>query len=170
MKEEGIGPSDLGGGMIETVRVDGYTLAEGYQKFEAGTPNIGGGIALGAAVDYLSGIGMRRIRDHEDRLTRRLIEGLRGVSGVRVFVHDNPANRIGVVSFTLEGLDPHEIAALLDENADIMVRSGHHCCMPLMEHLGLPKGTVRASLYLYSTEFEVDTLVATMSEIAGNAR
>lgn len=170
MKEEWIEPSDLGGGMIETVRVDGYTLAEGYQKFEAGTPNIGGGIGLGAAIDYLSGIGMERIRLHEDRLTRKLVEGLREIPGVRVFVHDDPANRIGVVSFTLDGLDPHEIAALLDENADIMVRSGHHCCMPLMEYLGLPKGTVRASIYLYTAEFEVDTLVATMNEIAGNAR
>lgn len=166
MKEPVIEPSMLGGGMIETVSETDFSLAEGYQRYEAGTPNIGGGIGLGAAVDYIEGIGIDRIRLHEERLTTRLIEGLRGIEGVRVYAHDDPSKRIGVVSFTLEGLDPHEIARILDENADIMVRSGHHCCMPLMERLGLTKGTVRASLYLYSTDNEVDILIATMEEIA----
>ncbi|MDD1706929.1 MAG: aminotransferase class V-fold PLP-dependent enzyme [Methanoregulaceae archaeon] len=165
MRESVLEPSDFGGGMIETVTKSGFTLAEGYQRYEAGTPNISGGIGLGAAVDYLTGIGMDRIRRCEESLTTRLIEGLRALEGVRIYAHDNPAQRIGVMSFTVAGLHPHEVAQALDENADIMVRSGHHCCMPLMERLGLPDGTVRASLYLYSTRNEVDTLVTTLNEI-----
>jgi cysteine desulfurase/selenocysteine lyase len=166
MKEPVIRPGDLGGGMIESVSLEGYTLAEGYPRYEAGTPNIGGGIGLGAAVDYLGAIGMDRVRRCEEALTTRLIGGLSDVEGVRVFAHEDPGRRIGVVSFTVQGLHPHEVAQALDKNADIMVRSGHHCCMPLMERLGLPDGTVRASLYLYSTAIEVDTLVATVREIS----
>lgn len=166
MREAVLEPADFGGGMIETVTDSGYTLAEGYQRYEAGTPNISGGIGLGAAVDYLSGIGMDRIRRCEEHLTARLIDGLRDIEGVRLYANDNPHQRIGVVSFTVAGYHPHEVAQALDENADIMVRSGHHCCMPLMERLGLPEGTVRASLYLYSAKNEVDTLVATVQEIA----
>lgn len=166
MKEPGLEPSDMGGGMIETVSESGYTLAEGYQRYEAGTPNIGGGIGLGAAVDYLSAIGMDRIRRYEETLATRLIEGLESLEGVRVYAGDDPKQRIGVVSFTVDGLHPHEVAQHLDENADIMVRSGHHCCMPLMERLSLPDGTVRASLYLYSTKNEVDALVAAVNEVA----
>lgn len=165
MKEAVLAPSDLGGGMIETVSDGGFTLAEGYQRYEAGTPNIGGGIGLGAAVDYLSAIGMERMRQSEEALTTCLIDGLREIGGVSVYAHDDPEQRIGVVSFTVAGLHPHEVAQALDEQADIMVRSGHHCCLPLMEHLGLPDGTVRASLYLYSTKTEVDTLVTTVNEI-----
>ncbi|MCX6693088.1 MAG: aminotransferase class V-fold PLP-dependent enzyme [Methanomicrobiales archaeon] len=166
MREPVLAPSEFGGGMIESVSEHGYTLAEGYQRYEAGTPNISGGIGFGAAVNYLTGIGMDRIRRHEEVLTTRMIDGLLVVPGVRVYVHDDPAQRIGVVSFTILGLHPHEVAKALDETADIMVRSGHHCCMPLMERLGLPDGTVRASLYLYSTKNEVDTLVTTVNEIA----
>jgi cysteine desulfurase/selenocysteine lyase len=165
MKEPVLAPSDLGGGMIETVTKTGYTLAEGYQRYEAGTPHIAGGIGLGAAVDYLSGIGMDKIRRHEEDLATRLIEGLKGIEEVSVYAHPDPAGRIGVVSFNVAGYHPHEVAQALDENADIMVRSGHHCCMPLMERLGLPKGTVRASVYLYSTVHEVDTLLATVQEL-----
>ena len=154
--------------MIETVSASGYTLAEGYQRYEAGTPNIVGGIGLGAAVDYLEGIGMGRVRRCEEALASHLIDGLREVEGVRVYACPDPANRIGVVSLTIDGFHPHEVAQALDENADTMVRSGHHCCMPLMERLGLPEGTVRASLYLYSTRDEVDTLLAAVREIAGS--
>ncbi len=166
MKEPVIAPSDLGGGMIDTVSEGGYTLAEGYQRYEAGTPNISGGIGLGAAVDYLKRVGMDKIRSSEERLTTRLIEGLRSIDGVTVYAHDDPARRIGVVSFTVSGFHPHEVAQALDEQADIMVRSGHHCCMPLMQRLGLPDGTIRASLYLYSANHEVDTLLATGKDIA----
>lgn len=151
--------------MVETVTTEGYTPAPGYQRYEAGTPNIAGGIGLGAAVDYLQLIGMDRILRHETALTSRLIDALSRNDLVRVYAPGDPAHRIGVVSFTVEGFHPHEVAQQLDEAAEIMVRSGHHCCQPLAEHLGLPDGTVRASLSFYSTRQEIDLLVATIEEL-----
>jgi cysteine desulfurase/selenocysteine lyase len=165
MKEPVIEPSVLGGGMVEAVTSDGCTLAQGYQRYEAGTPNIAGGIGLGAAVDYLQAIGMEKIHHYESDLTSRLIAGLTGTPKVHVYAPQKPANRIGVVSFTVDGFHPHEVAQQLDEMADIMVRSGHHCCQPLVESLGIPEGTVRASLALYNTNQECDMLVATLEEL-----
>ncbi|MDD1671517.1 MAG: aminotransferase class V-fold PLP-dependent enzyme [Methanomicrobiales archaeon] len=165
MKEPILEPLLLGGGVIETVSEQEYVLTEGYQRYEAGTPNIAGGIGLGAAVDYLETIGMAQIRSHEQLLTERLVSGLRAIPKVKVYASDDPARRIGVVSFTIDGLEPHTIANMLDEEADIMVRSGHHCCMPLMQHLGLEKGTVRASLHVYNHEQDVDALIAAVGEI-----
>jgi cysteine desulfurase / selenocysteine lyase len=165
MKSEELEPSVFGGGMVDAVTDTGITPAEGYQKFEAGTPNIAGGIGLGAAVDYLTNLGMDRIRDHEERLTTRLINGLKAIRPVYVYAPEKPADRIGVVSFTVDGLHPHEVAQQLDESADILLRSGHHCCQPLVTSLGLPEGTVRASLGLYNTDEEIDMLVATLAEL-----
>jgi len=165
MKKPDLEPFILGGGMVEAVTETGYTAAEGYQKYEAGTPNIAGGIGLGAAVDYLTNLGMDAIRDHEERLTARLVNGLQQVKGVHLYAAEPPVDRIGVVSFTVDGLHPHEVAQRLDESAEILVRSGYHCCQPLMERLGLFDGTVRASLGLYNTEEEVDMLVATLEEM-----
>lgn len=165
MKTPCLEPFELGGGMVESVTATGYIPAEGYQKYEAGTPNIAGGIGLGAAADYLAGLGMDNVRSHGELLTARMIGGLQQVKGVHVYAPENPASRIGVVSFTVDGLHPHEVAQQLDESADILVRSGHHCCQPLLERLGLPEGTVRASLGVYNTEDEVDMLVATVEEL-----
>ena len=166
MREAILEPQVLGGGMVESVTSEGYVPAEGYQRYEAGTPNVGGGIALGVAVDYLSAIGMERIHQYEERLTARLIDGLSRIDGVRVYASRRAGSRIGVVSFTIDGIHPQEAAHLLDEEADILVRSGHHCCQPLMEHLGLPNGTVRASLAAYTTEQEIDLLLAAVGEIS----
>jgi cysteine desulfurase/selenocysteine lyase len=165
MKEPDIEPFILGGGMVETVTGDGYTTAEGYQKYEAGTPNIAGGIGLGVAAGYLEAIGMETIRRHEEQLTTRLINGLAQNKKIHVYAPQRPEARIGVVSFTVEGFHPHEVAQQLDETAEILVRSGHHCCQPLMESLGLPDGTVRASLALYNTAEEIDMLIATLEEL-----
>jgi cysteine desulfurase/selenocysteine lyase len=165
MKEATIEPLVLGGGMVESVTSDGFVVAEGYQKYEAGTPNIAGGIGLGVAAEYLEKIGMEKIHRYEGNLTTRLIEGLAKNPRVHVFAPPTPETRIGVVSFTVDGYHPHEVAQQLDETADILVRSGHHCCQPLMERLGLPDGTVRASLALYTTEQEIDLLVATLEEL-----
>ena len=167
MKEPVIEPVQFGGGMVDVVSKKDIILAEGYQKYEAGTPNIGGGIGLGAAAEYLEKTGMDMIRHHEEVLTNRLIDGLVSIKGIHVFAPGPKVPRIGVVSFTLDGFHPHEVAQQLDESADIMVRSGHHCCQPLMEYLGLPEGTVRASLALYTTEHEVDMLITTVKELAG---
>ena len=166
MREAILEPPVLGGGMVESVTAEGFVPAEGYQRYEAGTPNVGGGIALGVAVDYLSAIGMERIQRHEERLCARLIGGLSRIDGVRVYAGRRPESRIGVVSFTIDGVHPQEVAHLLDEEADILVRSGHHCCQPLMEHLGLPEGTVRASVAAYTTEQEIDLLIAAVDEIS----
>jgi cysteine desulfurase/selenocysteine lyase len=165
MKEACLEPFIVGGGMVESVTEAKVTYAEGYQQYEAGTPNISGGIGLGAAVEYLEKIGMDAIHRHETALTTRLVDGLLKNPRVHVYAPPLPENRIGVVSFTVDGLHPHEVAQKLDETADIMVRSGHHCCQPLMERLGLPDGTVRASLALYTTEQEIDLFVATLEEI-----
>jgi cysteine desulfurase/selenocysteine lyase len=165
MKEPVLDPMMSGGGMVETVTDTGYTTAEGYQKYEAGTPNIGGGIGLGVAAGYLQKIGMEKIQHYEEALTNRLITGLAKIEKVHVYAPSQPIPRIGVVSFTVDGMHPHEVAQQLDETADIMVRSGHHCCQPLMAHLRLPEGTVRASLALYNTEYEIDLLLATLEEL-----
>jgi cysteine desulfurase/selenocysteine lyase len=165
MKDPCIEPLVLGGGMVESVTAEGYTPAQGYQQFEAGTPNIAGGIGLGAAVDYLSAIGMEKIHRYETGLVTRLLDNLAKNNRVHVYAPKDPAQRIGVVSFTVDGFHPHEVAQQLDEAADIMVRSGHHCCQPLMEKLGLSSGTVRASLAFYSTRQECDMLVATLEEL-----
>lgn len=159
-------PTFFGGGMIEAVSQDDYTLAGGYERFEAGTPHIAGGIGLGRAVDYLNDVGMEKIRVHEECLAKILLEGLQGIEKVQVYGSTNLSERIGVVSFTIGGLHPHDIALMLDEASDILVRSGHHCCMPLMHYLGLEDGTVRASVYLYNTEEEVDTFLEMVEGIA----
>jgi cysteine desulfurase/selenocysteine lyase len=165
MKEPVLEPMMFGGGMVETVTATGFTTAEGYLKYEAGTPNIAGGIGLGVAAEYLQKIGMEKIQHYEEALTERLIDGLARIKGIRVYAPSQPVPRIGVISFTVNGMHPHEVARQLDETADIMVRSGHHCCQPLMDNLGLPDGTVRASLALYTTEHEIDMLIATLQEL-----
>ncbi|MGA2103757.1 aminotransferase class V-fold PLP-dependent enzyme [Methanoregula sp.] len=165
MKESCIEPLVVGGGMVDAVTPEGYTPSKGYQQYEAGTPNIAGGIGLGAAVDYLQAIGVEKIHRYEQDLTDRLITALAGNNRVHVYAPQDPASRIGVVSFTVDGFHPHEVAQQLDEAADIMVRSGHHCCQPLVEYLCLPDGTVRASLAYYNTRQEIDMLIATLGDI-----
>ena len=165
MKEPVIEPLLLGGGAVESVTGYEFTLADGYQKYEAGTGNVAGGIGLGVAVDYLQKMGMGNVRRHEELLTNRIINGLAHLKGVRVYAPEKPDDRVGVISFTIEGLHPHEIAQRLDEMADIMIRSGHHCCMPLMERLGLPEGTARVSIGPYNTIEEADLFLATVEEL-----
>jgi cysteine desulfurase/selenocysteine lyase len=165
MKEADIEPLLLGGGMVGEVGMNNFTFAEGYEKYEAGTPNISGMIGLGRAVEYIENIGMEAIKGCEEKLTKMLLDGLRDIEGVTIYGPQDNYNRIGVVSFNVDGLHPHEVAHILDEGAGIMVRSGKHCCQPLMKHLGLKNGTVRASLYLYNTEKEVELFVDTMKEL-----
>jgi cysteine desulfurase/selenocysteine lyase len=165
MKYPAIEPLYAGGGMVGTVSGDGFTFAEGYQRYEAGTPNVAAGIGLGAAADYLTGIGMERIRSHEVRLAARLTDGLRCLPGVKVHGPVKGEERAGIVSFAVDGMDPADVAMHLDEAGDILVGAGHHDCQPLMEQLGLPEGTVRAGISPFTTEQEVDLLVATVAEL-----
>ena len=171
-----------GGDMIEDVTLERATWNELPWKFEAGTPNVSGAIALGGATDrrtgrhlegatdFLSRLGMGAVRAHEELLTARALRGLRFMRGVRVHGTLDPGMRAGVVSFSVEKegaeVDAHSIARLLD-NAGIAVRAGGHCAYPLAAHLGVA-GTVRASFYLYNTTEEVDYMLATLDEIIGH--
>lgn len=169
MKEDFFGrlePLNFGGGMIDDVSLNGYALMKGYERFEGGTPNIAGVIGFGRAIDYLKKIGMDKIKDHEARLTERLLEGLLEIKRVEIYGSLNSKERIGLVSFNIKDLNSHDVALMLDEASNIMVRSGHLCCMPLMKYFGLKEGAVRVSLYLYNTEEEVDTFLETVKEIA----
>lgn len=169
MKEDFFGrlePLNFGGGMIDDVSLNGYELTKGYERFEGGTPNIAGVIGFGRAIDYLKKIGMDKIKDHEARLTERLLEGLLEIRRVEIYGSLNSKERIGLVSFNIKDLNSHDVALMLDEASNIMVRSGHLCCMPLMKYFGLKEGAVRVSLYLYNTEEEVDTFLETVKEIA----
>ncbi len=171
MKDAVTSPFMVGGGTVDDVDIEGntaegYILTAGYKRFEAGTPHISGAIGLAQAVKYLGSLGMDTIFRHEQKLTRRLLSGLAGIDRVTVYGPQDIKNRIGVVSFTIDKIHPHEVAYLLDERAAILVRSGDHCCIPLMKHLGFENGTVRASLYLYNTLEEVDLLIETIEEIA----
>ena len=154
-----IEPLNVGGGGVETASFVDYKLKAANEGFESGTPDISGAIGLGAAVDYLNAIGMENARRREEELTKELIEGLREIPGVEIYGYDTASDkRIGTVSFNIDGKNPDDVALMLDNKAGIIVRSGHHCCMPLMNYLGI-EGTVRASLYIYNTESEVKRLV-----------
>lgn len=166
MREECLEPWALGGGMIQEVTEEGFIPEHGYARYEAGTPHVSGALGLRAAVRYLQDIGMEEIRSHEETLTGKLIDGLSGINDVKIIGPPAGKERIGVVSFNLEGFHPHEVAHILDDEYGIIVRSGHHCCMPLMQYLEIPDGTVRASLYLYNTEDEVKTLIGAMEDLA----
>ncbi|MDD1702706.1 MAG: cysteine desulfurase [Methanoregula sp.] len=168
MKSPCLEPLLVGGGIVDKVTARGYTLTEGFERYEAGTPNVAGAIGLDRAVRYLDALGMEDIQRHEQQITQRIIQGLLGIENVQVFGPGATGDRIGVISFSINGLNPHDVALMLDGEADIMVRSGHHCCMPLMEHLNLPEGTVRASLHCYNTIDDADRLVDAVRKIAGD--
>ncbi|MFD8532626.1 cysteine desulfurase [Streptosporangium canum] len=152
-------PPFMGGGeMIEAVWMDHSTYAPAPHKFEAGTPPIVEAIGLGAAVDYLSAIGMDAIVQHERELTGYALGALREVPGLRVIGPQSLDRRGGTVSFTLEGIHPHDVGQILDDNFGVAVRVGHHCARPLHLRFGIP-ATTRASFYLYNTPAEIDALV-----------
>jgi len=165
--QESVEPLCVGGGTIEDVGIDYYRLRRGPYKYEAGTPAIAESIGLGAAADYLSSIGMQNISDHEQALTRRMMDRLPEVPGLNLYGPPKAGDRAGIFSFNIEGMNSHDVALALDSVAGIMVRSGHHCALPLMKGLlGVAEGSVRASVYLYNTLSEVDLFVDTLSEIA----
>jgi cysteine desulfurase/selenocysteine lyase len=150
-------PPFLGGGdMIRRVTFERSTWNDLPWKFEAGTPAIGEAIGLGAAVDYLSGIGMAAVHNHEQFIVGYALEALSEVPELRL-LGPSAAQRGGVATFVMDGLHPHDIAQLLDEEG-IAIRAGHHCAMPLHQKLGLA-ASARASFYVYSTTEEVDALV-----------
>ena len=154
---EAMPPYQTGGDMIEFVGDERSTWNVLPHKFEAGTPNVGDAVGLAAACDYLDGIGMHAVRGHEQRLTALASERLSAIPDV--VVHGPPpADRSGVVSFTVGDIHPHDLATILDERG-VCVRAGHHCAQPLMRRLGLP-ATARASFYVYNSDADVEALVA----------
>ena len=158
---EDMPPYQGGGDMIEKVTFEKTTFKEPPSRFEAGTPHISGGIALGAAVDYLDGIGRERIAAHEEELASYAVEKLSGIEGLRIV--GRPKHRAGAVSFVMDDVHPHDIGTILDSNG-IAIRAGHHCAQPLMRRLGLA-ATARASFGLYNTRAEVDTLAAALLKV-----
>lgn len=154
----------IGGGSIDDVGLDYYRLRSGPSKFEAGTPAIAEAIGMGAAAEYLMGLGMNNIEEHERELTRTMLEGVKGISKLKVYGPMDASKRTGILSFNIEGMDPHDVAIALDSAAGIMVRSGHHCALPLMrEVMKTEAGSVRASVYIYNTRSEVDAFIEALS-------
>ncbi len=157
-------PPFLGGGsMIEAVQMSGSTYAPAPERFEAGTPVISQAVALAAACDYLQAVGLDRIAAHEAHLTGRILDGLRSLDGARVIGPDTTQMRGAAVSFVLDGVHPHDVGQSLDE-LGIAVRVGHHCAAPVCRRYGVP-ATTRASTYLYTTDAEVDALLAGVATV-----
>jgi len=152
---EKLPPYQGGGEMIATVSFEKTTYAGLPHKFEAGTPNISGGIAFGAALDYMHGIGFDKIAAYEQELLVYATKALLGIEGLEIY--GTAAEKIAVVSFNIKGLHPYDIGSILDQ-VGIAVRTGHHCAQPIMDFFKIP-GTIRASFAFYNTKEEIDVMV-----------
>ena len=153
-----------GGDMILEVWRDRAVWNELPWKFEAGTPNIAGGIAFSTAIDYLNNLGMDAVRQHEQELTAYALGRMRQDPKIKIYGSLEPLKRGGVISFNYGTIHPHDIGTLLDQEG-IAIRAGHHCCQPLMRDLGI-SGTARASFYVYNTRQDVDALVQALAKAA----
>ncbi len=160
---EKMDPFLYGGDMIKEVTFEKSTWNDLPWKFEAGTPNIAGAIGLAAAINYLQKIGMEKIQQHEQELTRYALQQLSSLPGLTLIGPASAEERGAVFSFTVEGMHPHDVSELLDQ-ANICVRGGHHCAMPLHQKLEIP-GSVRASLYFYNTGGDIEALLTALSEM-----
>jgi cysteine desulfurase / selenocysteine lyase len=163
---EAMPPYQGGGDMISSVTFAKTTYNTLPYKFEAGTPHIAGGVGLGAAIDYLESIGMDRIAAHEQEVLAYGTEALAEIPGLRLI--GTARNKASILSFVLEGLHPHDIGTVLDQEG-IAIRTGQHCTQPVMDRYGVP-ATARASLALYNTKEEIDALVQgihTVQEVLG---
>ena len=155
-------PYQGGGDMIDQVSFQGTTFAPSPQRFEAGTPNVAGAIGLASAIDYLSNYDMTELARHEDSLLQFAQSELQKINGLKI--HGNAAKKVAVISFSIEGVHPHDLATLLDSEG-IAIRTGHHCCQPLMESLGV-SSTARASFAFYNTMEEAERLVEAVQKSA----
>ena len=154
---EQLEPALFGGSMVDSVTMETATWAKAPRKFEAGVPNMAQAVGLSAAVDYLKNVGMANVESHELALTKELLEGLSQISAVNVIGPLDMKDRGGVVSFTIDGVHPHDVGQVLDQYG-IAVRTGHHCAWPLMRKLNLV-GTTRASFHLYNDSKDVQALL-----------
>jgi cysteine desulfurase/selenocysteine lyase len=155
-------PFLFGGSMIENVTMTDATWAEAPRRFEAGVPNMAQVVGLGAAIKYIQKIGLQNIHEHEELLTAYLIKNLLAIEGVSIVGPLDNSLRGAVVSFTVEGIHPHDLGQFLD-NAGIAVRTGHHCAWPLTRSLGVP-ATTRASMYLYNDQSDLDALISAVKD------
>lgn len=158
-------PFLTGGEMIEYVELDSATYAEVPHKFEAGTVNVGGAVGLHAAMDYLDKVGFDYIEETELRLTKRLFEGMKALPYISIAGSEKAEEHNGIITFTIDDVHPHDSASILND-AKICVRAGHHCAQPLMKFLGF-NSTLRASLYFYNTEEEVDRFLDSLTKVRG---
>ena len=161
---ENMNPFHGGGDMIREVHKYETTWNDLPYKFEAGTPNIADVIGFGAAIDYLSSIGMDKVREHEIELTKYALEKLSKVKGIKIYGTKDISKRGGVISFNFADIHPHDVAQIVDEDG-IAVRSGHHCAQVLMERLDVA-ATSRASFYIYNNKEDVDALVNSLEKVA----
>jgi len=162
---EEVEPLCIGGGSISDVDIDYYRLDKSPRRFEAGTPAIAEDIGFGAAVDYLEKVGMENIERHEKKLTKKMYELLSDVPKIEIY-GPKPERKIGITAFNVSDLNPHDVALALDVSANIMVRSGHHCALPLTKNILHRPGSVRASTYLYNTKEEIEKFALAVREIA----
>ena len=158
-------PYQGGGEMIHFVGRDESSWATVPHKFEAGTPNIAGAIGMGAAIDFLSGVGMDAIAKHEHELLKYALERMNAVDGIRIYGPQSPDEHSALISFTLGDAHPHDISTILDSEG-IAVRAGHHCAQLAMQHFGI-SATARASIYLYNTESDIDRLIEGLEQVQG---
>lgn len=156
-------PFLTGGEMIDSVTRDGAVYAELPHKFEAGTVNAGGAVALAAAIDYLESVGLENVHDQEQALTRYAYEGMKKIPGVNILGSDDPDKHCGILSFTVDGVHPHDIATILD-SCHVDVRAGHHCAQPLLAYLGV-RSCARASLAFYNTTADIDRFLAALGGV-----
>ena len=155
-------PFLMGGDMIEYVYEQSATYAEVPTKFEAGTQNIEGAIGLGAAIDYINSIGFEKIEEIEKELSEYMDAKLRELDFVEVYSPKELEKHIGVFSFNIKGVHPHDVASVLDTKG-VCVRSGNHCAQPLMTYLGIDS-TCRASLYVYNTKEDIDRFIEALKD------
>jgi len=160
---EKMDPFLYGSSMMRMVSEEKTEWNDIPHKFEAGTPIVDAVVGLGAAIDYLEGLGMENVQKHEEMLVAYMLKGLGEVRGLHVLGPGNASARTGLVAFSMDGVHPHDVSAMLAED-DICVRSGHHCAMPLHERLGIPAST-RASVYIYNRKGDVDALVASLQKV-----
>jgi cysteine desulfurase/selenocysteine lyase len=154
-------PYQAGGDMISSVTFERTLYNVLPHKFEAGTPNVAGAVGLAAAIDYLTAIGADRIEAHERELLAYGTEVLSRVPGLRLT--GTATDKAGILAFVLDGIHPHDIGTILDREG-VAIRTGHHCCQPLMQRLGVP-ATARASLALYNTRDEIDALAGALLKV-----
>ncbi|MEM9469888.1 MAG: cysteine desulfurase [Pseudomonadota bacterium] len=157
---DAMSPYQGGGDMIDTVSFEGTTYKEAPFKFEAGTPPICEVIGLGAAIDYMNGFGMQAIQNHEANLLNYMTEQLKSIDGLKIY--GTTPEKASIVSFTADWAHISDIAMILDQQG-VAVRTGHHCCMPLMQHFGI-EGTARASVGMYTNKDDIDQLVTALEK------